>query len=113
MFQIIAISRITMKRLLNYQRVSENNANAANTRQWTRMTLENMRKAEQTRQIAVRIGATVAYAGYLFRVQNKMSHSRGTDCDGHLHNALVELMNSLGIAVEMVTIDDTPTQKRL
>lgn len=43
--------------------------NATNKRQWLEMTLENMHKAEESRQTAVQIGATVAYAGFLFRVQ--------------------------------------------
>jgi hypothetical protein len=105
LYQIIAISQITMKRLLNYQRVTENNANATNKRQWIETTLENMRKAEESRQTAAQIGATVAYAGYLFRVQNKMSNYRLPDCDGLLHNALVDLMNTLDIPVDMVAVD--------
>jgi hypothetical protein len=104
--EIIAISQITMKRLLNYQRVIENNAKAANKRQWMEMTLENMRKAEESRQAAELIGATVAYAGYLFRVQHKMMNYRASDNDGLLYNALIELMNRLNISVEMVAVDE-------
>lgn len=103
--QIIAISQITMKRLLNYQRVTEKKANMANKHQWIKMTLENMRKAEETRRTAMQINAAVSYAGYLFRVQNNMSHYHTNDCEGLLHNSLVTLMNRLDIAVEMVAVD--------
>jgi hypothetical protein len=103
--EIIAISQITMKRLLNYQRVIENNATAANKRQWMEMTLENMRRAEKSRQRAALIGAAVAYAGYLFRVQNRITAFRASDGDGLLYNALIELMNRLDITIEMVPVD--------
>lgn len=103
--EIIAISQVTMKRLLNYQRVTQNNAKAANKRQWMKMTLENMQKAEKSRQAAAQIGAAVAYAGYLFRVQNKIINYRATECDGLLYNALIDLMNRMDISVEMVAVD--------
>ena len=106
MNQIIEITPLTMKRLLNYQRVTENNAHTANKHQWIDMTLENMRHAEKTRQAANHIRATVAYAGYLFKVQNQLTGYRQTYCDGHLHNALVALMDELAIAVDMVIVDD-------
>jgi hypothetical protein len=105
LYETIAISLITMKRLMNYQRVTENKARAANNRQWRKMTLETMHKAEETRQTAAHIGATVAYAGYLFRVQNKMSACLPSHCDGPLFNALVELMNTLDIPVEMIAVE--------
>lgn len=104
--QIIAITQLTMRRLLNYQRATENNANTANKRQWLEMTLETMRNAEKTRQLASHIRATVDYAGYLFRVQNKMTAYRPFYSDGHLHNALVKLMNTLAITIDMVGVDD-------
>jgi hypothetical protein len=103
--EIIAISHITMKRLLNYHRVVEIKAKAANKRQWMEMTLENMRKAAKSRQRADLIGATVAYAGHLFRVQKKTVAYRASDCDGLLYNTLIELMNRLGITVETVAVD--------
>jgi hypothetical protein len=103
--QIIAISQITMKRLLNYQRVTENHAKAANRRQWIDMTLENMHKAEESGQAAAQIGAAVAYAGYLFRVQHNITNYRASECDGHLYNALIKLMNKLNITVEMVAVN--------
>jgi hypothetical protein len=34
-----------------------------------------------------------------------MSNYRLPDCDGLLHNALVDLMNTLDIPVDMVTVD--------
>jgi hypothetical protein len=95
-----------MKRLLNYQRVTENNANAANRRQWVEMTLERMRDAEKTGQLASHIRATVDYAGYLFRVQNKMTVYRPFFADGYLHNALAKLMNTLAIPVDLVALAD-------
>lgn len=52
----------------------------------------------------------MAYAGYLFRVQNNLNHFRVSYCDGHLHNALLKLMHTLGIPVEMVTVDDAAVQ---
>jgi hypothetical protein len=95
-----------MRRLLNYQRVNENRANTASKRQWVDMTLETMRNAERTRQISSHIRATVDYAGYLFRVQNKMAAYQPFYADGYLHNALVELLNTLAITVDMVGVDD-------
>lgn len=106
MNQIIAITQLSMRRLLNYQRVTENNANAANRRQWVDMTLETMQHAEKTGQTASHIRATVDYAGYLFRVQNNMTAYRPFYADGHLHNALVALMNELAIPVDMVAVED-------
>lgn len=106
MLQIIAITQLTMKRLLNYQRVTEKDANAANKRQWMAMTLDNMRKADARRQAAAHIGAMVAYAGFLFRVQNKTAAYRTLYGEGLLHNGLVALMNTLNIPVNMVGIDD-------
>lgn len=95
-----------MRRLLNYQRVTENNARAANRHQWMKMNLENMRAAEKTHKTAAYIETVVAYAGYLFRVQNEMTHYRPSYYDGHLHNSLVDLLNTLGIPVEMVVVQD-------
>lgn len=106
MNQIIAISQLSMRRLLNYQRVTENNANSANRRQWVDMTLETMQHAEKTGRKASHISATVDYAGYLFRVQNNMTAYRPFYADGHLHNALVALMNELAIPVGMVSVED-------
>lgn len=111
MNQIIEITPLTMKRLLNYQRVTENNAHTANRHQWIDMTLGNMCHAEKTRQAASHIRATVAYAGYLFKVQNQLTGYRQTYCDGHLHNALLALMGELAIAVDMVIVDDIKAAK--
>lgn len=107
MVQVISISQITMKRLLNYQRVTENQAKAASKRQWIDMTPQNMHAAEETRQTAARISAAVAYAGYLFRVQNQMTHYRASYCDGPLHNGLVELLTTLNIPIDLIAVDDT------
>ena len=106
MNQIIEITQLTMRRLLNYQRVTENNASTANRRQWVDMTLETMRHAQKTGQTASHIRATVDYAGYLFRVQNNLTAYRPFYADGHLHNALVNLMNTLAIPIDMVDLED-------
>ena len=105
MQEIIEITALTMKRLLNYQRVAENQARAANKRQWTAMTLETMRKAEAARQTAAHLGGVVAYAGYLFRVQNQAAAYRTLFADGLLHNGLVELLNTLNINVAMIPVE--------
>jgi hypothetical protein len=106
MVQVVSISQITMKRLFNYQRVTENRASAAGKRQWIDMTPQNMRAAEDTRQTAARISAAVAYAGYLFRVQNQMTHYRASYCDGPLHNTLIELLNTLNIPIDLISVDE-------
>jgi hypothetical protein len=58
---------LTMKRLLKYQRVTENNAYTANRHQWIDMTTENMHYSEKTRQAAGHIRTTVADAGIYSR----------------------------------------------
>lgn len=105
MYQTVAITPVTMKRLMNYQRVIEREANAANERQWRKMSAENMRLFEVARQEAERLGAIVAYAGFLFRVQNNLIPYRVLPNEYRLHNALVELMNELSIHVVMVEVD--------
>ena len=105
MYQTIAITPMTMKRLMNYQRVVEREAEAANVRQWRSMTAENMRLSEAARKNAERMGAAVAYAGFLYRVQNNLASYRVLPSEHHLHNELVDLMNELGIRIAMVTVD--------
>jgi hypothetical protein len=105
MYQTVAITPVTMKRLLNYQRVIEKEADAANIRQWRKMTTENMQMSTAARQAAERLGAVVAYAGFLFRVQNNLISYRVLPGEFHLHNELVELMNELSIPVAMVAVD--------
>ena len=105
MHQVIIITPTTMKRLLNYQRVVENEAKTADKTQWMKMTPENMRRSEAGRQKAERIDAIVAYAGMLFRIQNKMMPFRSLHGDDLLHNMLVELMHELRIPVEWGAVD--------
>lgn len=105
MYQTVAITPVTMKRLINYQRVVEREADAANARQWRKMTAENMRLCDAARKNAERMGAVVAYAGFLYRVQNNLASYRVLPSEHHLHNELVDLMNALGIPVAMVAVD--------
>ena len=105
MQEIVAITPVTMKRLLNYQRVVQNQANTANRRQWIEMTLETMRLAEETRQMVAHIDGAVAYAGDLFRLQNQMAPFNRLHGDYRLHNALVAVIKTLGIAVEWIVVD--------
>ena len=105
MQQMIEITRVTMKRLLNTQRVVENEAKAANRLQWMKMTLDTMRRAESARQKAAHISAIVAYSGCLFRLQNKIKPYRMIDDDYFLHNGLVDLMTALGIPINFINVD--------
>jgi hypothetical protein len=105
MLQMKVISQITMRRLLNYQRVVENEARAAARLQWKKMTLDSMRRAEAASQKSVHIRAIVAYAASLFRIQNNMPSYRPFHEDYLLHNGLVELMNELRIPIKSISID--------
>jgi hypothetical protein len=105
MYEIIAITPVTMKRMMNYQRVVERESEAANARQWRKMTADNMRSFEAARKRAERLGGVVAYAGFLYRVQNNLTSYRVLPSEHHLHNGLVDLMNELGISVAFVAVD--------
>ena len=105
MYQTVAITPVTMKRLMNYQCVVERKANAANERQWQKMTAENMRLFEVVRIETERLRAIVTYAGFLFRVQNCLVPYRVFPFEYRLHNALVELMNVLSIPVLMIAVN--------
>ena len=105
MRQMIELSQLTMKRLINYQRVVENQARSADRRQWTKMKLDNMNRSEAARKRAARMGAIVAYSGCLFRIQNKMPPYRQFREDVQLHNGLVELMDELNIPTSFVNVD--------
>ena len=94
-----------MKRLINYQRVVDREADAANARQWRKMITENMRLYEAARKNAERLGAVVAYAGFLYRVQNNLASYRTLPSEHRLHNELLDLLNELRIPVAMAAVD--------
>lgn len=105
MYQTIAMPPVTLRRLLNYQRVTENKAKAAYQQQWIDMAPANMLRCEVAKQQLESIGAIVAYAGFLFRVQNKMMSYTVLPNEYLLHNALVELMGELRISIKMVDLE--------
>jgi hypothetical protein len=106
MNQTIEITMVTMKRLLNYQRVIDRQADTANRHRWQSMTTENMRRYECASQKARHLDAIVAYAGFLFRVQNNLISYTALHGEYLLHNGLVELMKELDIPIEIVAVED-------
>lgn len=105
MYQTIAITTVTMKRLLNYQRVAEREANAAARLQWRQMTPENMQRFETARKRSERLSAIVVYAGFLFRVQNRLVAYTAFPDEYLLHNELVNLLNELRIPLKMIATE--------
>jgi len=104
MGQIIEITPLTLKRLLNYQRVVDNETQRAEKVQWIEMTLDRMQEYQAARQKSDHVGAVAAYAGFLFRVETGAMAYRTLYGEPFLMNALVEVLGELKIPVRLVSL---------
>jgi hypothetical protein len=102
MSQIVEITPLTLKRLLNYQRVVDNETQRAEKIQWIEMTLDRMQEYQAARHKSDHVGAVVAYAGFLFRVETGAMAYRALYGEPFLSNALVEVLGELNITVKLV-----------
>ncbi|NIQ96438.1 MAG: hypothetical protein GWO11_05195 [Desulfuromonadales bacterium] len=108
--EIIEITPVTLKRLLNYQRVVDNSLKKAAKDQWIDMTLEKMETCHAARQKAGHVNTASAYADFLFRVQNGLMPYRTLSGEFLLRNALVELLGELDIPVTFIRVPNANTQ---
>ncbi len=99
---VIEITATTLKRLGNYESVVRKEHAEAQKLQWRVMTLEVMLAAENARSRASHVGAAVAYARYLHRIQNGQEHTRHLYGEPQLSQALVDLMKELSIERNLV-----------
>lgn len=106
MGQLIEITPLTLKRLLNYQRVAENETQRAEKFQWIEMTLDRMREYQTARQKSDHLGAVAAYAGFLFRVETGTMDYRTLYGEPFLANALVAVLGELNIPVRLIGVPD-------
>jgi hypothetical protein len=104
MGQIIEITPLTLKRLLNYQRVVDNETQRAEKIQWIEMTLNKMQEYQVARQKSDHVGAVAAYAGFLFQVETGRLAYRTLYGEPFLTNALVEVLGELKIPVNLVSV---------
>lgn len=103
MRKLIAITPLTLKRLLNYQRVVDNEAHRAEKAQWIEITLERMEEYQAARQRLDHVAAVAEYAGYLFRVESGEMAYRTFYGEPFLINALVEILDELRIPVKLIS----------
>jgi hypothetical protein len=104
MGQIIEITPLTLKRLLNYLRVVDNETQKAEKIQWIEMTLDRMQEYQAARQKSDHVGAVTAYAGFLFQVETRAMAYRPLYGEPFLNNALVEVLGELKIPVRLVSL---------
>jgi len=101
---VVEITEATLKRLINYAAVVEQEHREAAKHQWRVMTLEVLQAAERTGARARHIQAVVAYAGYLFRLQWGREQPRSIYGEPLLSLGLCELMQELSIASRLVPV---------
>jgi hypothetical protein len=109
MGQLIEITPLTLKRLLNYQRIVDNETQRAEKIQWIEMTLERMQAFQASRMKSDHVGAVVAYAGFLFQVETGAMAYRYIYGEPFLSNALVEVLGELRIPVRLVNVPGEET----
>ena len=109
MMRIIEITPLTLKRLLNYQRVVDNEARRAQKLQWIELTQDRMQEYQAARRKLDHVGAVAEYAGYLFRVQNGEMAHRTFYGEPFLVTALVEILDELRIPVKLVGVPGEET----
>lgn len=102
MGQLIEITPLTLRRLLNYQRVVDTATQKAEQAQWIEMTLERMLEYQASREKSDHVGAVAAYAGFLFRVETGVMDYRALYGEPFLANALLEILGELHIPVNLV-----------
>lgn len=108
MGQLVEITPLTLKRMVNYQRVVDNAAQRAERVQWIEMTLERMQEFQAAHLKSDRIGAAVAYASFLFRVETGELDYRTLYGEPFLANLLLEVMGELNIPVNLVNVPGDP-----
>jgi len=106
MGQLIEITPLTLKRLLNYLRIVDNETRRAEKLQWIEMTLDRMQEYQAARQKSDHLGAVAAYAGFLFRVETGIMDYRTLYGEPFLSNALVKVLGELNIPVNLVSVPD-------
>ena len=99
---VVEITGTTLKRLVNYESVVRQAHREAERLQWRVMTLEVMQAAEKAGARARHLGAIVAYADYLHRLQFGEGETRFIYGEPLLSQGLVGLLRELGIATRMV-----------
>lgn len=99
---VVEITETTLKRLINYAAVVEQEHREAARHQWRVMTLEVLQAAERAAARARHIQAVVAYAGYLFRLQWGLEQPRSIYGEPLLSQGLRDLMQELDIESRLV-----------
>jgi len=108
MGQLVEITPLTLKRLLNYQRVVDNATQKAQRIQWIEMTLERMQDYQNARQRSDHLAAVTAYAGFLFQVETGAINYRTLYGEPFLANALLGVLDELNIPVNLVNVPGEP-----
>lgn len=108
MGRLVEITPLTLKRLLNYQRVVDNATQKAQQVQWIEMTLERMQEYQDARQRSDHLAAVTAYAGFLFQVETGVTDYRALYGEPFLANALLRVLGELNIPVNLVNAPGDP-----
>jgi len=99
---VIEITKTTLKRLINYEVMTQKESDAAIKLQWRVMTLEIMQAAETAQIRARQVSSIVAYARYLHRVQRGQDNTRYIYGEPLLSKALAKVLDELLIETRLV-----------
>jgi len=98
---MIEITETTLRRLDNYQAVTQRELQEADRQQWRTMTLEVMQAAEKAKTRARHVAAAVANARYLHLCQIGQEQFRAIYGEPLLSQALRALLEELCIVQRM------------
>lgn len=99
---VIEITKTTLRRLINYETMTQKESDDAVKLQWRVMTLEVMQAAETAQVRARQVSSVVAYARYLHRIQCGQDNTRYIYGEPLLSKALAKVLDELLIEPKLV-----------